>query len=153
MKVGFTGTRKGMTEEQEKMFKELIKKFDIEEFHHGVCIGADGEAHTMVFFKTKAMIHLHPPKNKSKMVELYKDTEEEANRYVWYKPKDYLARNHDIVDAIEILIATPQAEEEILRSGTWATIRYARKKKRPVYLIKPNGSLSIEAVKKKLGKR
>lgn len=44
-------------------------------------------------------------------------------------PQPYLQRNHAIVDASEILFALPlEAERELQRSGTWATIRYARKR-------------------------
>ena len=57
------------------------------------------------------------------------------------KQKDYLDRNHDIVDETELLIACPKEPEEITRSGTWATIRYARKKKKKLRIILPNGRM------------
>jgi len=54
---------------------------------------------------------------------------------------DYLARNHFIVAYSEELVAAPKSNKEELRSGTWATIRYARKRKRMVTIIYPDGSL------------
>jgi hypothetical protein len=44
-------------------------------------------------------------------------------------PRPYLVRNRHIVDASSVLIATPKGDEE-LRSGTWSTVRYARKIRR-----------------------
>lgn len=54
-------------------------------------------------------------------------------------PEDLLARNRDIVDETEILIACPGHMHEELRSGTWSTIRYAVKIQRPHIIIWPDG--------------
>ena len=43
------------------------------------------------------------------------------------------------MDNSDILIATPKEKEEQLRSGTWATIRYAKKTKKIVFLVYPDG--------------
>ena len=56
-------------------------------------------------------------------------------------PKDYLDRNHDIVDQTDLLIATPKENTEVLRSGTWATIRYAKKINKPTWIIETNGNI------------
>lgn len=58
-------------------------------------------------------------------------------------PTTYETRNHAIVDACRLLIATPRATERAQpRSGTWATIRYAQRKERPVWLIWPDGTVA-----------
>lgn len=47
--------------------------------------------------------------------------------------KPYLERNKDIAnEGIDGLIAAPSGWVEELRSGTWATVRYARKLKRTI---------------------
>jgi predicted Rossmann fold nucleotide-binding protein DprA/Smf involved in DNA uptake len=51
------------------------------------------------------------------------------------QPKSYLERNKDIVNSCEQLIACPLTQEEELRSGTWATIRYARKTNKHILLF------------------
>ena len=62
MKVGFTGTRNGMSDEQKVKLDYFIKHNDIEEFHHGDCVGADTEAHNIVKgAKPKIKIIIHPP--------------------------------------------------------------------------------------------
>jgi hypothetical protein len=42
------------------------------------------------------------------------------------------------------LIATPSTDDEQLRSGTWATVRYARKAKKRIKLIFPNEKIMEE---------
>src|SRR6185295_3683952 len=56
------------------------------------------------------------------------------------KPLD---RNHDIVDETQMLIAAPKGPEE-QRSGTWATVRYARKLGRRIVIVWPDGEVSEE---------
>ncbi len=58
--------------------------------------------------------------------------------------KPYLERNRDIVDASEVLIACPSTREEVMRSGTWATVRYARKKGMKITLIFRDGTCEKE---------
>jgi predicted Rossmann fold nucleotide-binding protein DprA/Smf involved in DNA uptake len=64
---------------------------------------------------------------------------------VMHPPRSFLERNHDIVDASEVLVAIPKETEEVLRSGTWATIRYAHKLRRRVMIIYPNGFTRSES--------
>lgn len=133
MKVGFTGTQRGMTAAQRTIFTGslLLAKIGIDpEFHHGDCIGADAEAHSIAM-KLGFIIHLHPPLDPKKRAFCPAPHEME--------PRPYLDRNHDIVDATRLLIATPGEAVEQLRSGTWATIRYARKQRRTVIIIGPCG--------------
>jgi hypothetical protein len=58
-----------------------------------------------------------------------------------HEPKPYRVRNRDIVRDTETLIATPSEPVELLRSGTWSTVRFARKLGRAVWVILPNGNL------------
>lgn len=54
-----------------------------------------------------------------------------------YPVKPPLKRNYDIVDACDILLAAPRTLTEELRSGTWATIRYARKTGKKYLILAP----------------
>jgi hypothetical protein len=58
-----------------------------------------------------------------------------------FPPRPYIARNHDIVNHTNYLIACPDTMKEVQRSGTWATVRYAGKHDRVVYLVYPDGRL------------
>lgn len=133
MRVGFTGTQRGMTAQQKvSLLTWLANRRG--EFHHGDCIGADAEAHDIAegLFWTPI---IHPPSNPSKRA--WKKAPDIR------KPKPYIERNHDIVDETEELIATPGEDTEQLRSGTWATVRYARKQRRMVTIILPDGSFLL----------
>jgi hypothetical protein len=61
--------------------------------------------------------------------------------------KEYLDRNHDIVDSSDLLIAVSESTVEVLRSGTWATIRYAKKLRKPIKIIYPDGKVELVTYK------
>ena len=64
MRIGLTGTREGMTEQQKRSLIQLLAEYRPTEFHHGDCVGADAEAHTIVQQHcTTARIVIHPPTN------------------------------------------------------------------------------------------
>ena len=130
MNIGFTGTQVGMTKEQRQTFTKLCTKID--SLHHGCCIGADKQVHDIATEK-KIWAVLHPPLNRSKMA-IYEGSETR-------RAKEYLQRNHDIVLETDLLIATPKEFNEQLRSGTWSTIRYARRVNKPILIILPNGKV------------
>lgn len=75
-------------------------------------------------------IIIHPPINSSKRA---------WKNGILKKEKEYLDRNHDIVDCSDILITCPKEDVEQLRSGTWATIRYAKKSNKKTIIIYPSG--------------
>jgi hypothetical protein len=134
MKVGFTGTQVGMTEKQRIMIVKLLFRYRPSEIHVGDCVGADEDFHKVVnylFPDTKSVGHI--PESKSKRA-FCKYTEERS-------PLPYLTRNKNIVKEADILLATPKSEEEELRSGTWATIRYGKKAKKKVIIVAPDGKV------------
>jgi hypothetical protein len=59
------------------------------------------------------------------------------------QPLPYLKRNEAIVIASDVLIAAPDSPER-KRSGTWATVRFARKLKRTIYIVMPCGRIEVE---------
>jgi len=133
VKVGVTGTQKGWTERQRAGFTLLIAELEIDEFHHGDCVGVDEQAAKVVGDRIGYdKIHSHPPKMSKKRAYAMSGTV--------YEPKDYMLRNDDIVAASDFLIVVPLTEEHQLRSGTWATFRRACKAKKRTRIIFPNGS-------------
>ena len=145
MKIGFTGTQYGMTHKQYsaivRLLNKLSKEDEVTEVHHGDCIGADADMHGLVLMNFENMVnHIHPPTDPKKRDFSLGD----EKRIVWYEEKEYIERNHDIVDATDILVATPKDVHEELRSGTWATIRYARKMNKPIHIVYSDGSVKFE---------
>lgn len=136
MEIGFTGTQLGMTVQQKDRVRLLLEKLDPTGVAHGDCIGADAEFHNICLQLGK-WIRIHPP---------YKGTKR-AYCKEWNEilpGKDYLVRNRDIVAGVDCLIACPAEYDEQLRSGTWATVRYARERGIPIYVIQPDGSIRVE---------
>jgi hypothetical protein len=132
-RIGFTGTSRGMTEPQRKTVAELLEPGA--EFHHGDCVGADAQA-AAIARSFGCKLHCHPPEKMQARAFVHSD--------VVAPPKPFLERNHDIVDASELMIATPNTVVEVLRSGTWATIRYARRKQTPLLIVWPDGEVTKE---------
>lgn len=107
----------------------LKDSFSEIEFHQGQCIGADHDALVLVKSQGGAWTVSHPPLDDSKIHSIPCDE-------TW-PAKDYLSRNHDIVDITDLLIVAPETKEETRRSGTWITYRYAEKMEKPIFLILP----------------
>lgn len=130
-KVGFTGSRLGMTRKQKSRVRDLLVEFQArgaKEFHHGDCKGADAIAWWIAAHLGYWTI-AHPGMDQTMRAFTNSDEVRLA--------KPPLDRNHDIVNVSDVLIATPSTAKEVLRSGTWATIRYARKANRQLELILP----------------
>ncbi len=124
MKIGFTGTQIGMSQHQKEQFVLKLEELGVTEFHHGDCIGADAEAHDIVrLFFPEVWIVGHLPESDRKRA--FKKCDE------YKEPLPYLVRDRNIVDETDFLIGTPKHDDEILRSGTWTTIRYSRKIDKP----------------------
>jgi hypothetical protein len=121
MTIGFTGSREGMSNKQKEQFVLLLQDMGMTEFHHGDCEGADAEAHDIVreFFPDVRIV-VHPPFKSSKRA--YKNGDEIR------EPDDYLPRDERIVNETMFLFGAPKSNIELKRSGTWYTIRYARRK-------------------------
>jgi len=132
MIIGFTGTRDGVTEPQFDALSSLLAKYQPEEVHHGDCVGADVSFHSAAMCETEARIVTHPPKVESMRAVCV------GTRTTILPAKDYLERNKDIVNSSDLLIACPKGPEE-RRSGTWSTVRYARKVGKPVVVVWPDG--------------
>lgn len=152
MKIGFTGTRLGMTHHQQATFAWLARhSFDENEqneWHDGDCVGADDQAHKIVTEIAlgqgiSIQLHGHPcDKPEYRANNLFE---------VDHPVKEPLIRNKDIVNWSDIIFATPAQQTELVRgSGTWATIRYTRRVGKELYLIWPNGRYTHERNREKL---
>jgi len=135
IKYGFTGTRSGMTDEQKNkliiLLTDKINNNNCLEFHHGDCIGADKDFHDIISnldnFKQNIKIIIHPPINNK--LRAYCNS---SNIRI---PTTYLQRNKNIINETDILIGCPYSNKEQVRSGTWSTIRYAKKQNKKVIIL------------------
>lgn len=142
MIIGFTGTRKGMSERQLDQLAFMLGCFLVPgsssrgEFHQGGAKGADKQAR-MLARNMGFEVKWHPCPGVS--LEDVLDEEPLAKHETWREVFPPLQRNRNIVRDVDILVATPFTDDEELRSGTWATIRYARDKVIPVVMLPRGG--------------
>lgn len=134
--VGFSGSRKGLTEPQRIKLEELIQS-EAETLHHGDCIGADAIAHEIALALNLRIV-VHPPSRADRRAYCT------GPDVLVLAPRDYLDRNLDIVDECTVLIACPDGKEEKKRSGTWNAIRRARQARKRLFLVFPDGEVVVE---------
>jgi predicted Rossmann fold nucleotide-binding protein DprA/Smf involved in DNA uptake len=123
-----------MTEAQGKALRALLITCS-GKLHHGDAVGADAEAHDIAVVLGRRVV-IHPASLPERRA--FKSASHLRS------PKAPFTRNKIIVRETSVLIAAPGDRVEQLRSGTWATIRYARKLKRPIAIIYPDGIEEVE---------
>lgn len=143
MTIGFTGTRRGLSYFQQLKLESHLQKIQPELLYHGACVGADYEADKLAA-KLGIDRHAFPSNIPTKRVsETALRSHSTLDSVLFYEPTPLapLVRNKFIVDKCDTLIACPGEEYERLRSGTWATVRYAIKVNKPVIIIYPSGKV------------
>ncbi len=150
-RIGFTGTRNSLTIEQSASLEKLLTplKYDGGRpiFHHGACKGADSYAATVAYGLNYDVI-AHPGKSAHGgdnewlcPIALEHSTEVRET-------KNHFARNRDIVNETDLLVACPNhlgAITKDTKGGTAYTIQYARKLGKPVFIVRPDGMVEQES--------
>lgn len=138
--VGFTGSRGGLTSAQGDalavVLSNMLLKEGARQLHHGDCIGSDASAARIarnLGYRTVA----HPPANPRLRAHAPADDVR--------KPLPYKERDRAIVAVTLALIACPATDYEVLRSGTWYTVRRAREAGRRLIVIGPTGVVVEQA--------
>lgn len=134
--LGFTGTRAGMTPEQLTRVIVYVKELKPDLAVIGGCDGADDD------FQDVCEQLGVPYEIRPSFVQI-------GQRKTWPRAAKVhpapagspLIRNRQIVEQATHMIATPKENFSILRSGTWATIRYTVAAKKPLRVFYPKGQL------------
>ena len=132
--LGFTGTRAGLTNHQTIALVYVLSRLEKQliGIHHGDCVGADDQFHDIcVRCGFYDLIESHPC-NLEKQRAFNKAPK-------IHKPKPPLNRNRDIVLASDLLFVCPKEDNEIIRSGTWATYRESIRQKKSSIMFPPAG--------------
>lgn len=139
--LGVTGTQEGMSVAQRKAVIQWLQDLGPTSAHHGGCIGVDEEVHELLIkVCANCIINVHPASDVSRL----KVAKIKAGDTVTiWKAAPPLKRNRLIVGSSTEMLVLPKEQEEQLRSGTWATYRYARKGLRKVTIIYPNGKMEV----------
>ena len=134
--IGFTGNRYGLSVEQKTLIVEIFDNYNDKDIVvlHGDCIGSDADFNDIcikykkIYPMKNFKIHIYPPTNDK--LRAFCAGDFIAN------PKQYLERNKNIVLNSNVLIGCPiDKNKPILRSGTWSTIRLAKKHNKQLLLL------------------
>lgn len=148
MKIGFTGTRNPITAAQQTAIRELLycNQGNHWEFHHGACKGADSYAAIEAYALNYHTV-AHPGKSANGGDNEWLCPIALEHSCEVRETKQHFARNRDIVNESQMLIACPQHREPITkatRGGTAYTICYARDHGKPIFIVWPNGEIVKE---------
>jgi hypothetical protein len=132
MIVGWTASRMGLTPPQKDTLLSELHRLGATQLHHGDCQGGDADGHEIAR-SLGLWIVGHPPAAEGLRAHCACDETRE--------PAPYLTRDHNIVLETQVLLAGPDGRER-LRSGTWTTIRYAKRLHRPVGVIDTLGMVA-----------
>lgn len=127
-----TGTRRQLTAWQwERVAYHLavLRLAGFTYLHHGDCVGADAGT-AEIARQLGYRIVGHPPVSPRYRAWFPSDETRE--------PRPYLLRNDMIVSESGWMLALPDSDTERVRSGTWSTVRQARRWQRPIMIIMPD---------------
>lgn len=135
MIIGFTGTREGMTDAQKLTVRRIMQgQTDVSLCAHGDCVGADADFDAIckeIGFETAAL-------------PCYLERLRAHCTKAITQPRDPDIRNRDIVELADKMIACPKGfAEENRHSGTWNTIRMARRSMKKLAIIFPDGKVEV----------
>lgn len=145
--IGITGSRHGPTKEAASSLSKKLLELRWPHrsqvalpitMHHGACVGVD----SMVARLSRWMgfvVEAHPPSVDTLVCKHSLNASHKIN-----DARPYLTRNRAIVKASSHLFALPNSMEEEQRSGTWATVRYARAHGIEITIIYPDGTIDHE---------
>lgn len=139
--LGVTGTRNGISHAQRDFAKSFLAQCDVgSTLRHGACLGADDDIVRIVFNMNYYRNNLfsiiaYPP-----IVETFYSHISVIKSNEIMSREDYLERNLRIVQDCNFLLAFPGQDYEVVRSGTWATVRMARRLKREHMIVLPDGT-------------
>lgn len=148
---GFTGSRRGLTELQ----KASLRKWMLNNptwpwmVFHGCCKGADEAFVDLVWEKSNFQ---GDPASPIRIwgypcdITAWVSPNALSRCTSTMRPMAPLVRNGIIAGQSSVLLACPGGMQEEQRSGTWSTVRAARKRPIPVVIFWPDGSVTCEGV-------
>jgi hypothetical protein len=143
IRVAFSGTRRGMSRAQLRTVEDVLTRWLAEvsvggEFRHGDCVGADDQA-DQISRRLGYVVHSYPPVDERGRARVHL-----RGPTIVHPAEPFHVRDRRLVDASSRLLACPLSDAEVLRSGTWTTIRHARRTGVPIYRVTRAGELIAE---------
>jgi hypothetical protein len=145
--VSATGTQDGMTPPQLVSAIQVLRDGKPQVLIHGCCIGGDDDWDTAAADLGIDRIGVPAEHVRSVLESVMRGRTGSRFSYQPSGPagtrEPPLVRNRKIVKLGQALVAAPKGIET-KRSGTWATVRLARRAKKPVIIIWPDGRIEEE---------
>lgn len=131
---GVTGSREIQSDAQRELIHQVVwgSAFTISQMDrlvHGCCVGVDELCARIVVGEGPGITAIIPPNRRLVSDDAYENSDEIV--VVPAGPDGYKRRNQEIVDRSDVLLAFPLYPEDhpqSRRSGTWQTVRLARRK-------------------------
>jgi hypothetical protein len=144
MIIGFTGSRTVIdTPYQTARVISIIEHFQriregVKKARHGDCVGWDAKFHNICRQLGIPWIDIHPPVDSKYRAWCKGD--------FYFPPAHYLKRDETVVKMSDVMLACPsQTVEQFRGSGTWATMRYALGFKKRLFVIWPDGLVTVNS--------
>jgi hypothetical protein len=147
IRLGYTGSQHGMTRLQAAVVAHSVfcLQGKVAAAHHGSCIEGDEEFALFVHELLPGVAHVahpgYPPKRPDDFSRRAWVEQRWPDEVTVLEPRPFLDRNTDIVVASTQMLCAPRERREQTYSGTWSTIRRARKFGRPHRIVYPDGSV------------
>jgi hypothetical protein len=133
MRIGISGTRKGVTKEQEATLRRILSSRGITRLTHGGCHGVDEEA--------DAIYRESQPFPVVSVFPAISGRGKYPRPEIIHHEMEPLKRNPLIVEDSELMLIVPAQFNETPRGGTWTTYRYAIKYGVLTIIILPDGTI------------
>lgn len=144
MNVGVTATADGLARQQELVLASLLSDLrtdDVDWLLHGCCTGGDEQ---LALRARRLGYLLHGLPGRGLLDPARSLILNDRLDPVPSTKTPELTRNRHIVAAVGVLLAGPSGFTEERRSGTWATIRYAKAARLPLIIVYPDGTKNTE---------
>lgn len=134
MRVSVTASQAGITPKQYRDIEAYLLEHRPTVLTHGGCIGGDD---TIDLLAAQLGIYRFVFPSTITAKRIPDEVLRSRGKVFIFAPMPPLERNPKIVLAGDILLACPR-QSEVLRSGTWATVRQARKRHLPYKIFFPS---------------
>ena len=147
MILTLTATRRGITSAQRAAVPGLLAAYPTTLLHGGAP-GGDEELHELIsglrgFLVSNCQVEVYPANASRHM--FWKDKARFAPFALTVQPPEHpLVRNQIMATRADHVLACPETAHEVLRSGTWTTVRAARRAGHRVTIIEPDGTVREE---------
>jgi len=138
-RLGFTGTREGLTVGQRQALDRRVQELVCEHAGkvvavHGACVGADAA------FDRVCIDHTIPRSHRPGPVPALRMKNSQTLGSFVFSPEPFEVRNKKIAESVDHLLVCPKQMTEQRRGGTWQTYRFGLRRDIQITTFFPDGT-------------